>query len=67
MRLPGMGQPHTALLRRAAVSASVSGRRGSTTIRRMCEVHLAGVRAQVEAGFSEVYIGPAGGEHDGFL
>ena len=30
-------------------------------------VHLAGIRGYVEAGFDEVYIGPAGGEHDGFF
>jgi G6PDH family F420-dependent oxidoreductase len=31
------------------------------------EVHLAGIRAYVEAGFDEVYIGQVGGEHDGFF
>jgi len=30
-------------------------------------VHLAGIRGDVEAGFGEVYIGQAGGEHDGFF
>ena len=29
--------------------------------------HLAGVRAYVEAGFDEVYIGQVGGEHEGFF
>jgi hypothetical protein len=33
----------------------------------VCQVRLAGIRAHVEAGFDEVYIGPAGGEHDGFF
>jgi G6PDH family F420-dependent oxidoreductase len=31
------------------------------------EVHLAGIRAYVEAGFDEVYIGQVGGELDGFF
>jgi len=31
------------------------------------EVHLAGIRGYVEAGFDEVYIGQVGGEHDGFF
>jgi hypothetical protein len=60
MRLPGTGRPHTALLRRAAFSASVSGRRGPAAIGRAGEVHLS-IRAYVEAGFDEVYIGQAGG------
>jgi hypothetical protein len=29
--------------------------------------HVAGIRAYVGAGFGEVYIGRAGGEHDGFF
>ena len=29
--------------------------------------HLAGIRAYVEAGFDEVYIGQVGGEHEGFF
>jgi G6PDH family F420-dependent oxidoreductase len=30
-------------------------------------VHLAGIRAYVEAGFDEVYVGQVGGEHEGFF
>jgi hypothetical protein len=30
-------------------------------------MHLAGIRAHAEARFGEVYIGQAGGEHDGFF
>jgi G6PDH family F420-dependent oxidoreductase len=29
--------------------------------------HLAGIRAYIEAGFDEVYIGQVGGEHEGFF
>jgi hypothetical protein len=28
---------------------------------------VAGIRAYADAGFGEVYIGQAGGEHDGFF
>jgi G6PDH family F420-dependent oxidoreductase len=31
------------------------------------EVHLAGIRGYVEAGFDQVYIGQVGGEHDAFF